>query len=182
MSDLKIYKNQETVRFSDADLNYLHECYEAMSGTDQRIPIGNFFIKVLELANQRTKPAPINVTETTEYQLLMKRVQDEKEGREVAENKVNELTGLLAERTRQLNESGIVAKDHILLDFSKNPDYKTYIEDILIIAKSKEYAPDMAVLITRIISEFQKAGYFNLTEDDKETIRKQREQWNQETK
>lgn len=175
MSELKIYKNQETVRFSEGDLNYLHESYEAISGTDQRIPLGTFVMKTLERANQVSKPAPLNVTDTTEYKLALERIQNEIELREKSEKTVLELNDLLAERTRQLNEAGIVANDHILLDFSANKDYKTYIEDVLIIAKSKQWASDMITMITRIIAEFQKLGFFKLTEDDKEIIKKQRE-------
>lgn len=178
MNELKIYKNQETARLSEGDLNYLHECYESISGTDQRIPLGTFLMKSVERAMQQTKPAPINVADTKEYQLVVSRMEDEIKARELSEKTVLELNDKLSERTRQLNEAGLVSNNHILIDFSAKPDFKEFVEDILIVAKHHEYAPDMAGLITRIISEFQQAGYFKITPEDVEIIKKEREKWN----
>jgi hypothetical protein len=178
MSDFKIYKGQETARLNETDLNYLHECYESIAGTDQRIPMGTFLMKSVERAMQQTKPAPINVTETTEYQMVVSRMEDEAKEREKAEATVLKLNDELAERTRQLNEAGIVGKNQLLIDFNQNPEYLEYIENILIIARAKEWAPDMPSLLTRIISEFQDLGYFKLTDADLKIIKDEREKQN----
>lgn len=174
MSELKIYKNQETARLSEADLTFLHDCYESIANTDQRIPIGTFLMKAVERAIQHTKPLPAKVNESAEYLQIVNDLEQEKARREAAEKTVLELNEIVTERTRQLNEAGLVASNHILIDFSANPKYKEFVEGILIIARSKGWASDMSELITRIISEFQQIGYFQLTPEDEEIIRKER--------
>lgn len=174
MSELKIYKNQETARLSEGDLSFLHECYESIANTDQRIPLGTFLMKSVERAMQHTKPMQGKVTESPEYLKLKADFEEEKKRREAAETAALDLNETLTERTRQLNEAGLVANNHILVDFSANPKYKEFVEDILIIARSKGWASDMSELITRIINEFMQVGYFKITHEDEEIIRKER--------
>jgi hypothetical protein len=171
---LKIYKPQETARLSEADLSYLHECYESISGTDQRIPLGTFLMKSVDRAMTQTKPAPSKIEENPEYIQAIANYEAEKLAREKAESELSEALEQLSERTRQLNEAGIIGKDQILLNFSDKLDWLTFVQDIMIIAKHQQYADSYEALITRIISEFKDAGYFKLTEADKEIIKKAR--------
>jgi hypothetical protein len=174
MEDLTIYKAQETTRLSEADLKYLHECYEAIAETDKRIPVGTFLLKAVSKAMTQTKPEPAKVEESPLYMQVLANYESEKVAREDAERKLTDALNQLTERTRQLNEAGIVANNHILIDFSAKPDYKTYIENIMGIARKQNWASDMGELITRIISEFQALGYFKMTPEDIQELEKEK--------
>lgn len=175
MSELKIYKAQETARLSEADLDHLHECYESVSGTDKRIPLGTFLMKAVDRAMTQTTPAPAKVEESPEFIQAIANFEAEKQAREDLETQLSEALKQLTERTRQLHETGILKTNQILMDFTDKPEWLTFIEDILIISKHQAYADDYETLITRIISEFKDLGYFKMTEEDKEIIKKARE-------
>jgi len=116
---LKIYKQQETARFSEDDLQFIHDSYEKITGTGQRIPLAGFVVQAVLKANQQTTPKTIEISKPEDLQQIQKvnkLLSESKEIVSILEQRIAELENQPAPEPVQVTTERPLSENEILLN------------------------------------------------------------------
>ncbi|MFZ4398868.1 MAG: hypothetical protein ACOYO1_02445 [Bacteroidales bacterium] len=175
---LEIYKQQETCRLSEDDLQLIHEYYEQITNKDTRIPIGNFLamavVKASQVAGPKIIQDPKLLEENQRLTNELLRVQNESNANGEAgtglQFQVDSLTSQLEQRDEQLRVFLDVMHDNsIVLNFDEKQG--GFIKAALEIYKRDKVCETYEEMFWSIIANFQKAGYLKFDAADIEYLK-----------
>jgi hypothetical protein len=146
------YKKQNTLRLSEADLDYIDENYLDIADTTEKLPIGKFFMNAISLAVGKVKTKEVI-----------------KEVEKVDPDQILKIENLQAqvEHLEQENaylKSKIPNKEAIILNFA--PKWRKYIWGVLQVSRKLNFAQTYEELIQKVFAVVNKRDELVLTEED----------------
>ena len=191
-----MYNKTNTVHFSNEMLAKVSANYEKVTGTNEKLSFSVFFGKIFDLAIKNSSG------DNSEILVKLRKSEDEAiRLKEVLKNKQlqidqlnfdlanaeslnSSLVGELKEKTDFINnneknfkENMIIRENQMICDFEDRKDWKTYIENILIVMNNTEgnKVKTLTDLLVFVIASYRKDyGYFDFSAEDIELIKKVR--------
>ncbi len=148
------YNTQNTLRFTENELQFIDENYETIAETSERIPIKNFVIKAVTGAVSMVKPKEI-----------VKEIEVIKHSEEHLQ-KIEELQSEI-ETLKSINKdlaSSVPPAEAICLNFP--PKWRKYIWAVLQISKKQGYAQTYEELLEKVFTVVNARNELVLTEED----------------
>lgn len=144
--------NQVSIRFSDAERDFINENLYLLRKDDEEMPRSKIFMNAVVAAVSNLKPKEI-IKDSPETIALV----------EELKGKVDKLTADNEILVNKLSKSKEI-EGKIVIDLPEN--YKTYFWGILEISKRNGYANSYSELIQKMLYAFQKRNEFVLDEND----------------
>ena len=174
---IKIYALQETCRFSEDDLQLVHDYYEDVIGDTKKIPIGKLipklFVIASQVAGQKIVPDLKVVAERDELKQKLEELQN------IANSNAQASTGLQLEVDRltnlnqQLEDNNRVLRESTegctILQFDEKQT--NFLQNALEIYKRDKQAASIEEMLWKIIVAFQGMGYLRFDEKDIEYLK-----------
>lgn len=174
---LKIYAVQETCRFSEDDLQLVHDYYEDVIGDTKKIPVGKLipklFVIASQVAGQKVVPDLKVVEENNNLKIKLEELQN------VANSNAQTSTGLQLEVDRlkkvieQLEDNNRVLRESsegcLLMQFDEKQT--NFLQNALEIYKRDKQAGTIEEMLFKIITAFQGMGYLRFDEKDIEYLK-----------
>lgn len=152
------YRQQNTVRFSDNELDYIDENYEFIADTTEKIPIKDFVLKAVAGAVTRIKPKEV-------IKEVVKEVESKETLQELEELK-KQVNSLIAEKIALKQQ--IPPASAIVLNFNKV--WRKYIWGVLQVSKKMNFAQSYEELIQKVFTVVNKRNELVLSEKDYEYL------------
>ncbi len=167
MSESKkhIYRTQNTLRLSSADLEYIDEHYEQIADTTEKIPVNKFFMQAVTTAVSIIKPKTVEVSKQEDTQ----KIQELEEQLSIVTANLalaKQNMELLKEEKSKLEtvQSQAPPKDAIVLQFE--PVWRKYIWGVLQVSKKIKFAVSYEDLIQKIFKVLNARKELVLNEED----------------